>query len=1366
MKESELVRQASRGDTEAFGQLVGAYQGMVFAVALNITGNYADSEDVVQDSFLRAWTRLHTLADPAKFGSWLYMVARRAALQFVRDHRKVRVHNLEEELEATLESDRESPAEAFARKELSELLWAEVAELPSRSREAVLLFYVEGFSLRRAAEFLGINENAFKARLHFAREKLRDALQHRLGEEVQRRQPGDARRRAILAALPPIAGFHPSPSTDTAGPAARGAPPRAQGTGSNATVSRPVAPSTPSLPSSPPHITYLVYAVVCVALLTGGLALVKQMAPSRGSAPPPSPLFDDSAAQSVSPERNGSGSAADPAVSSEPPAPGPRKITGRVLDREQRQPIPGVKVELLQNGKWIRRTETGTDGQYQILGIYDGTYDLDFKPASPAMRDVFVFLPHESEFRVHLQGTDAMGVELTLPPAFCFTGRVLGPEDKPVPGAAVSVRGEMAKQFGGRLETTTHSDGSYTLAGLRKWEGGNFALTAAAPGYLETALVELPPPPRLTFRELKLDIRLRPVAEGVSIAGRVTLEQGRPVDGVCVEVSFPGGHRRQMTGREGRYRFEALPPGDLSVSTLPAGTPAGAQGPGRNDISLTAQPGETIAAVDFTLQTIHGTGTLRGTLRDDAGQPVAGILLYATEDPDEGERIWLAAAITDQNGIFQFRNLPTERPLDLMTEDWQKGRAVLPRNAQAPATGIELRYEPGRPASSLVVTEIRGRVVDATTNNPIKQFLCYSGMQFEPRFREDSRPQIFANPDGRFVFREFLGARTQANDGATWVSGTFHVEAPGYAVRDTNIRVPDSPGYVDEELALNRGATAAGQVVDSAGNPVEGAWVFTMRASIQFHGVSGPGGAFGLQGISGSEGKETIWAYHPDFAQGSVELHNLAEGELRDKLQIVLAPGASLSGHVTDSAGKPIANARVEFDSYLGKTDYQAQTDSLGYYRIDRVIPGLYKGNVKDISDSRKTIEVAQGEAATLDFGSAETTITGRVTVDGAPLSGGRVQLDSGEESTWDSAVSAQTDVDKSGMYQLRGIPKGSHRVVVRNEHRREIHAQSIDVTAGRDMRCDINIRTAGIRGWVTVPPGTDESIGRKIRIDLYEPGQLLPGSDDVIRNRNSSGLYTTRLASDYTFACQRVPPGDYVVHAEAWELGHVWQPVHLEPGQTLEDLALEFPTPGILKLALLDRGPETPLEGRGIVNLFLEDEQGRFYEEDYFPAGETLANNRPSDQLALAPGNYRCFAYAKFRDPEQPFVTPATSSFEIRPGTTTVTDLILFPAREIRIDLKWDDGRRLRDFRADVLGVDGTRIPFALVNASGIDGFAPLGPIRVAVFRGDTVLDEQTFILESGTRAFTSEFRLREHQSEALPENAGPPAENHATGE
>jgi len=200
-REVDEVRRAIGGDREAYGRLVETYQGMAFGAALNVTGSFADSLDIAQEAFLQAYRRLSGLSDPGRFAPWLYTIARRLALKWLRDERRI---PMAEPADAPLDqilSDAETPAEAYARKELSRILWDEVGALPPRTREAILLRYMEGFSIARAAAFLGISEPAMKVRLSFGREKLRRRLLAKIGGEIRRHRPSKKTRDAILAAI-------------------------------------------------------------------------------------------------------------------------------------------------------------------------------------------------------------------------------------------------------------------------------------------------------------------------------------------------------------------------------------------------------------------------------------------------------------------------------------------------------------------------------------------------------------------------------------------------------------------------------------------------------------------------------------------------------------------------------------------------------------------------------------------------------------------------------------------------------------------------------------------------------------------------------------------------------------------------------------------------------------------------------------------------------------------------------------------------------------------------------------------------------------------------------------------------------------
>jgi len=206
MNKRDFVQKAALGDKDAYSALIDAYQGMVFAVALNITRDYTESEDIVQEAFLCAWENLSSLSDPLKFGSWLYTLTKRLALKFLQKKGRITA-SLDENLDIEqIEDYAESPADSAAQKEINALLWQQVNILPAKIREAILLYYMEEFSTARAAEFLGIEEAAFRMRLKLGREKLRSSLMEKIEGELRRRQPREKTRNAILAALPTLKG--------------------------------------------------------------------------------------------------------------------------------------------------------------------------------------------------------------------------------------------------------------------------------------------------------------------------------------------------------------------------------------------------------------------------------------------------------------------------------------------------------------------------------------------------------------------------------------------------------------------------------------------------------------------------------------------------------------------------------------------------------------------------------------------------------------------------------------------------------------------------------------------------------------------------------------------------------------------------------------------------------------------------------------------------------------------------------------------------------------------------------------------------------------------------------------------------------
>lgn len=171
--DSRLVARTLAGDGRAFEELVRRHLKAASAVALGVLGDPADAEDVCQEAFLAALTRLEECRDPSRFSAWLLAIVRNRALN-ARERRAVRESEpLERVAHAAGEDD---PAENALRSERKEKLLAALSGLPPSQREVVLLHDLEGWRHREIADLLGTSEGAVRVRLLQARRNLRARL--------------------------------------------------------------------------------------------------------------------------------------------------------------------------------------------------------------------------------------------------------------------------------------------------------------------------------------------------------------------------------------------------------------------------------------------------------------------------------------------------------------------------------------------------------------------------------------------------------------------------------------------------------------------------------------------------------------------------------------------------------------------------------------------------------------------------------------------------------------------------------------------------------------------------------------------------------------------------------------------------------------------------------------------------------------------------------------------------------------------------------------------------------------------------------------------------------------------------------------
>jgi RNA polymerase sigma-70 factor (ECF subfamily) len=185
-RDAALVEQLRRGTAEAVEALVGVYGDRVYRLAIRITGNAADAEEVVQDILWTVSRKIDTFQGAAAFGSWVYRITANAACQKLRGGRSKRnevswdalAPAFDEEgqqVEAAVDWSRRLEDPAIA-DELRSVLLGVIDELPDHFRSVFLLHDVEGLSNPQIAETLHVDLGTVKSRVHRARLLLRRRL--------------------------------------------------------------------------------------------------------------------------------------------------------------------------------------------------------------------------------------------------------------------------------------------------------------------------------------------------------------------------------------------------------------------------------------------------------------------------------------------------------------------------------------------------------------------------------------------------------------------------------------------------------------------------------------------------------------------------------------------------------------------------------------------------------------------------------------------------------------------------------------------------------------------------------------------------------------------------------------------------------------------------------------------------------------------------------------------------------------------------------------------------------------------------------------------------------------------------------------
>ena len=176
--ETNLVKLSLTGDRSAFGQLVELYKGKIHRLAYRMLNNPHDSEDVVQETFMRVYLNLNRYDEKQKFSTWIYQIGKNLCVDLLR--KKKSTYSLDAEIAGEdelnhygiLSSEATSPEMALIETELQEQLTEVISKMSDKYKAIATLYYVQDLSIQEISEKLSLPITTVKTRLYRGREYL------------------------------------------------------------------------------------------------------------------------------------------------------------------------------------------------------------------------------------------------------------------------------------------------------------------------------------------------------------------------------------------------------------------------------------------------------------------------------------------------------------------------------------------------------------------------------------------------------------------------------------------------------------------------------------------------------------------------------------------------------------------------------------------------------------------------------------------------------------------------------------------------------------------------------------------------------------------------------------------------------------------------------------------------------------------------------------------------------------------------------------------------------------------------------------------------------------------------------------------
>jgi RNA polymerase sigma factor (sigma-70 family) len=179
------IDKIKEGDTDLYAFLVDRYKYMAYTIALKVLGNKDDSQDVAQESFIKAYQQLHTFKGNSKFSTWLYTIVYRTAISKWKENR-LETQSIDEPLHERYASDQASqPHDQLQAKDEQAFVKRAIQRLPRTEALLVTLFYINESSIKEIREITGLSLPNIKIKLFRARKRLERELKFLMDSEPE-----------------------------------------------------------------------------------------------------------------------------------------------------------------------------------------------------------------------------------------------------------------------------------------------------------------------------------------------------------------------------------------------------------------------------------------------------------------------------------------------------------------------------------------------------------------------------------------------------------------------------------------------------------------------------------------------------------------------------------------------------------------------------------------------------------------------------------------------------------------------------------------------------------------------------------------------------------------------------------------------------------------------------------------------------------------------------------------------------------------------------------------------------------------------------------------------------------------------------